>query len=73
VHRTRPVPPPPASRLQEASADADAALISRINAAINAPLGEDGGGADEDGDDVMDEEAGDAPERDALLRGALAT
>lgn len=57
--------------IQEAAEDGDTALISRINAAINAPLGEEG-------DDPMeDEEAAaagtDALASDALLRGALST
>lgn len=53
-------------RIQEADASRDAALIAKVHAAINLPLGVDA-------EDVgMEEAGGDAPPRDALLRGALA-
>ncbi|GBF95298.1 26S proteasome regulatory subunit [Raphidocelis subcapitata] len=57
--------------IQEGEPSADAALLSRLDAAINTPLGGDGGG---EGDEEMLEPAGaGAPAADALLRGALAT
>jgi hypothetical protein len=43
--------------------------VSRIHAAINAPLGVDS----EDDDAPMEGGIADAPASDALLRGALAT
>lgn len=59
----------PTPRIQEADANGDAALISRINTAINAPLG----GEQDDPMQQDDGPIGEAPASDALLRGALAT
>lgn len=60
-------------RIQEGDAAGDAALVAKIHAAINLPLGvdpdEEGAAEGDDGDAAME---GGVAARDALLRGALA-